>query len=195
MHPTNPPMGGQAHIDPPPSSPSYLFFSFFLLLFHPTKAFGNQYKIKETAEKKSWLWNVRDWTFTSKGTSETARDRYTTHKNFEAWAFWMWSSKLRWSVRGRMLAAQIVDKRSKTLQMNGTNKCSAVNTTWHLYREAKPCSRWWFLTILWTKGSEGFSPGCSDRSMMTGNTALVTPPVSFSCSSDWSLNNPPRTTV
>lgn len=29
----------------------------------------------------------------------------------------------------RRVAAQMEDKGSKTLQMNGTNKCSAVNTT------------------------------------------------------------------
>lgn len=83
------------------------------------------------------------------------KDGHTSHKNFEAWALWMWSSKLRWRVRGRMLAAQMEDKRSKTLQMNGTNKCSAVNTTWHLYwEEAKPCSTWLVLTILWSKACQ-----------------------------------------
>lgn len=66
----------------------------------------------------------------------------------------LWSGKLRWKVRGRMLAAQIEDKRSKTLQMNGTYKYSAVNTTWHLYRKAKSCWTWLFLTIFWTKACQ-----------------------------------------
>lgn len=73
-----------------------------------------------------------------KGTSETGEETDTpVRRTFEVRALWMWSSKLRWGVRGRGVAAQTEDKRSKTLQMNGTNKCSAVNTTWHLCREAK----------------------------------------------------------
>lgn len=152
MHPTHPLMGGQANIDPLPSSRSFFFF------FPPTSPFppdqggwesienqGNRWKI-------SWSWNVLDWTFTSKGTSETGgRDRDTSWKNFEGWAAWMRGSKLRSGVMGRMLTAQTVDERSKTQQMNGTNKCCAVNTSWHLNRGAKPPSTQLLLTTVRTK--------------------------------------------
>ena len=178
MHLTQPLMGGQASIDPPPSS-------FFFSPPFPTNQ-GRRESIENQGNgwKVSWSWNVPEWTFTSKGTSEKKRGggRHTGCENLEAGSLWMWSSKLRWRVRGTMLAAQMEDERSKTLQMNWTNRCSAVNTAWHSYRKAKPRSTW----LLWlcieqraVKGVWGFSAGRLDRSIMTENRALLSLPCLF----------------
>lgn len=66
-----PPMGGQANIDPPPSSQSFFFFPLFLLLFPPEQGRWESIENQGKRWKISWSWNVPDWTFTSKGTSET----------------------------------------------------------------------------------------------------------------------------
>lgn len=151
MHPTHPPMGGQANIDPPPSSPSFFFF--FSFSTRP-RQMGINRKSRKPLENKLVVKCSRLNFYFKRNFWNRERDRGTSCENFEARALWMWSSKLRWRVRGRMLAAQIEDKRSKTPEMNGTNKCCAVNTSWHLYKEAKPCSTWLLLTTLWTKACQ-----------------------------------------
>lgn len=135
-------MGGQASIDPPPSSGVLPFFFSFFSFSSPFPPDQGRW---ESIENKLVVKCSRLNFYFKRNFWNTRRDRHISHKNFEAWALWMWSSKLRWRVRRRMPAAQMEDKRSKTLQMNGTNKCSAVNTTWHLYRKANPCSMWLFL--------------------------------------------------
>lgn len=119
---------------PPP--PSYL--SFFSFSIQP-RQMGINRKSRKRLENKLVVKCCR-LNFYFKGHSSKRRGRgsHNSRKNFEARTLWMWSSKLRWKVR-RMPAAQKEEKRSKTLQMNGTNKCSAVNTSWHLNGEAKPC--------------------------------------------------------
>lgn len=142
-------MGGQASIDPPPSSGVlpffFLLFLFFISFSTRPRQMGINRKSRKQLENKLVVKCSRLNFYFKRNFWNTRRDRHISHKNFEAWALWMWSSKLRWRVRRRMSAAQMEDKRSKTLQMNGTNKCSAVNTTWHLYRKANPCSMWLFL--------------------------------------------------
>lgn len=132
------------------SPPRLSSFSLFLLLSTRPRQMGINRKSRKRLENKLVVKFSRLNFYFKRNFWKREKDRQTSYKNFEARALWMWSSKLRWRVRGRMLAAQIGDMRSKTLQMNGTNKCSAVDTTWHLYWEAKPCSTWLFLTILWT---------------------------------------------
>lgn len=145
---------------------AFFFFS-FSSPFPPNQGRWESIENQGNGWKISWSWNVLDWTFTSKGTSKNGgeRDRHPRRMNFEAWALWMWGGKLRWKVGGGCWHAQMEDKRSKTQEMNGTNKCSAVNTTWHLYRKAKPFSVAIFINFLdCRRGLWGFSAYCSDTS-------------------------------
>ncbi len=128
--------------------PVFLVFLFFFSFSTQARQMGINRKSRKALENKLVVKCSRLNFYFKRNFWNRGREGHTSHKNFEAWALWMWSSKLRWRVSGRMLAARIEDKRSKTVQMNGTNKWSAVNTTWHLYREAKPCSALLFLTIL-----------------------------------------------
>lgn len=120
MHPTPPPTGGQANIDPAASFPVFLHFLFFFSFSTRPRQMGINRKSRKQTENKLVV-KCSGLNFYFKGILWNGEEDWRTRpEDFEASALWTQGVKLRWRDSGEN-AGRWMEDTSGTFELCASN--------------------------------------------------------------------------